>query len=496
MTLIRRLAHAELYDLGGRRRRLLAGGSIRNVVPFDEGGALTPAELLIASADKVAADRYRLRKNGVGIEVDLAAGDIAVNAVPGWWGDKRIVFRTGVPLRWRQLRERYVELWHDTRYVRYSFILWDRGFKFNFFLKPGYSGTGEFRVPYLLQGLYRDGRELKETGSGITCLHLRDPHIIPLKNYGVGPVEMDPHEQQALGIPAACTEQDQGGEFIVQADLTGFGSLYTSCYIDPQITFDTTGTWLDAPLQQYYPHNNMGAGPNWWSCSWYLTSNHHNKLTVAEIDTTALPDGASIDSALLRRHVYHGGTTEPSGFTQVICILRESFVEGTRPSWNSGSQSGSCDFIDRRHGYAMPWSSGMTQQMNSLPTNDGLSFGAEVMRATPPEYRERDPDLYAGGTATWHAHEIKDAVQYAVDNSLPTRLAWTVEPWNSGPRYDWYYHGKDSPYPAKRPYLDVTYNEGAGDKSRFPLAGAGRRRSFSAVPESQAIGTMRRVYHG
>jgi hypothetical protein len=498
LTLIQRLAHAEVYDLGGRRRRLLTGGSIRNVVPFDEGGVLTPAELLIASADRVATDQYRLRKNGVGIEVDLAAGDIAVNAVPGYWADKRLVFRTGISLQWRQVRDRYIELYRDTPTVRYSFVLWDRGFKFNFFVKPGYSGGGEFRIPYILQGLTRQGRRIVETSTGKSYLRLQDPFIIPLRDVGGSYEELIGHELQAIGHPKDCIEQDVAGEFVIQADLTGFGSDYDACYIDPSISFDEDDGWKDSPIVHYYPHNNVGLCQYDWACSWNLGTDH-TYLTAVEIDTTAIPAGAVIDSATLNRKVYAATNVDMSAFTEYLVNLLEDFGEGNNLHWYDRAGAGESDWNDNFHAQSSWKSRPDVYSAKAMPRNDGLTYGAEVASQYPTcTYAERNPNRYSGqGAHTWKQLEVKTAVQYAADNSQPTRWMWGVEPFRGPGRRDWYYESHHSIYAGDRPYLDVVYDVGTGGgKNKFQVAGVGRRRSFSAVPESQAIGKMRRVFHG
>jgi hypothetical protein len=478
------------------------GRNIVNRAPFDTGGALTPAELLIASADRVGPGRHwRLRKNGMGFEANLDTGDIAVNPVPGYWGDKRIVFRTGVALDWRQMDDHTIELFKETPNVRYSFVIWKFGFKFHFLVREGYSGAGEFRVPFILQGLTRQGRNIVDPSSGKTVLRVQDAFMIPLVNDG-GWRDMLPHEQQALGLPRDCVEFEDNGEFVIQADLAGLGSLFERCVIDPSVTFDENNGWKDSAVIKYYPHNNFGLQISTWTVQWTINPNHTYRTAVA-IDTTAIPQGATVTSALLNEKVSHASDRPVvPGTVLEYVVLTEDFEEGVGTKWNYGSCGACCDHQHRNHGTGLYWASipDLDVSPHALPKDDGGSFGPLILANTDiPTYDQRNPNRYAGGTHTWKQNDIRTGVQYAVDRDIWTRYWWCVNPGepHQQNRWDCYMSGANETFVDDRPYLDVTYDDGGtAGRNEFQVAGVGRRRSSSAVPESQAIGTMRRVFHG
>lgn len=281
MEIVKRGAWHDIYSLGNGRFSFVTGGGISNVLPFDDDSdTYVPERYDLSEAESLGNDIWKLKTGRYGYIVDLANSVIRICPVRGEW-KKFVEVRRIIPqpMSWRKLGEKALELFVDGANFRWSFIIWDKGFKVNIRLDEGYAGSQyTIRMGFRLNGLKRQGRGIYDGETLAT--DMKKPWL------------QDSSEEP---IYRNVTEFISGEEIILGFDLVG---LTYPVNIDP--TFGPTDATYDARMVGAAPNNNYETD--------FLALNAHSANMTRTLFNWAtsgsIPAGSAVSSASLQLNSY------------------------------------------------------------------------------------------------------------------------------------------------------------------------------------------------
>jgi hypothetical protein len=231
-VLLKRYENSEVYRVNKHTKKLVVGGDIENVLPFDgSSNAYVPSSLVYSEGEDIAGGKF-LGKGGRGYFIKLDQGFVRTYPVRG---DKtkyvEIGSTTPIVLSVNQINNKTLEVYKDKAKTRWSLFMTPKGFKPYITLKPGYSGGNTFELTFKLNNLTRSGASILDGGTKVLRLH-------------------NAFLTDANGINRAVSESFNGDVVTLTADLT------YPVVIDPTLgstTNPTKDTYLEnAPATTGY----------------------------------------------------------------------------------------------------------------------------------------------------------------------------------------------------------------------------------------------------
>jgi hypothetical protein len=312
MTLKERLKESDIYDLGNGQNRLISGGDISNTLPFDsESGLYVPESYFINDAVNAGSGWWKYIKGRFGYAVNIQQGIIRVYPVRGYW-DRFVEISAITPtqLDYRNIGDKTLELYKDTANVRWSFFIGDRGFKTVIKVKDGYSGNGQFKLGFRLEGLTREECRIYNNQDFVGRLP---------KSFG--------WDSSTDAEPFDVDESIVDDEVILEADLSG---KIFPVFIDPQLVVDP----IDA--------DGLGTSnaPTTVGVASYVRigrSASFRTRSAFKSDISSIPANSTIDSVTQQVYYYAWLQADPNGqgYQPFLYRIIPDITPGVGMSWNN-----------------------------------------------------------------------------------------------------------------------------------------------------------------